>query len=279
MSNYSQLAINLKDALNMKWDTIAYKFAKTEDDIPKDAFRPFKDKGVHYAMCQIVTMVKEKGITVALAKEDMWCWKPLICLGMVPLEKGTEAYEIALKNNGVLDRDKSAKNFDELPRLDRESCYAIVISPLKDAKFEPDVICAYCDKTSQARWMIGGAKLNSGERFKSEFDYIDSCIWSTIPTYKTREYRLTIPDPGEETRGACDQHELIVSIPPEKFEDMVKGVCQKIAKQKQRFTNPDGSERAKLNVPDFPRPQFYNELFNFWGLDGNGTVHWDEKDR
>lgn len=279
MNKYTELCDNLVKALNMKWQPIAYKFARSSDDIPTDAFRPFRDKGIHYAMCQVVTMVKEQQITVALAKEDMWCWKPLICLGMVNCEPGTEAYEIALKNNGVLDREKSAENFNELPKLPMDSCYAIVIAPLGKATFEPDVICCYCDNNVQARWMIGGAKLNSGKRFDTTFDYIDSCVWSTIPTYQTGEFRITFPDPGEELRAACDKNEIIVSIPVDRFEDMVLGVCRKMAKQTQRFTNPDGSQRAQLNVPDFPRPQFYNELFKIWGLDCNGVVHWDEKDR
>ena len=31
-------------------------------------------------------------------------------------------------------------------------------------------------------------------------------------------------------------------------------------------------------MPDFPRPQFYNELFEMWGLQ-TGEVSWNESQR
>jgi len=280
MGKYNQKASELIETLGLTYSPIAVKITESETELPKNCFRPYRDKRERYALCQTLAMVKERHLTIALGKEDHWCWKPLIGLGLVDIEPGSEAYRIALKNNGVKEMDASARNFDEFPRLPRKDSRMIVMGPLDSCDFEPDVILVYCDDNSQLRWLIGALKYRSGKRVCTELDYIDSCMWSVLPTYLTKEARVTLPDPGEEDRAGCGKNEIILSVSPELFVPMAEDVKMKLENQKRRLKNSDGTSKMNATmVPNFPRPQFYNKLFALWGLESNGVVAWSEKER
>lgn len=280
MNKYGDAVDSLVQTLGLAYKPVGIRITTDEREIPENCFRPFRDKKENYAFCQTITMVKTQGLTVALGKEDHWCWKPLIGLGLVDIEPGSDAYRIALKNNGVSDEALSAQNFDEFPKLPRNDDRLILMGPLDTCEFEPEVVLVYCDKVSQLRWLIGALKLRSGKRVSTELDYIDSCMWSVLPTYLSGEVRVTLPDPGEEMRGGCGENEIILSLPIWFFRQMAADVKMKIEAQNRRLKNSDGTVKMEAKmVPNFPRPQFYNKLFALWGLQSDGTVAWSEKER
>jgi len=280
LNDFGMKGLELKETLDLRYEPIAINFANNLTDVPKEAIRPYRDQNVHYAMCQAITLVKTKGLILALTLEDQWCWKPPIAAGMVKVEEGTNAWDIAIKNCGVLDPQLAAANFRELPKLPYGSCQAIVIAPLSKINYKPDVILVYCHKATQINWFIGGAKLKSGKRLPTELDYMDSCIWSTIPTLQEGKMRFTLPDPGELDRAACPEDEMIISIPAKMFVEVADGAMHKLKKQKERLKNVDGTPKMKSSMePDFPRPEFYTELYKIWGLESGGKIIWTEKER
>lgn len=283
MSLYKEKSDLLVETLKLVHKPIGVKFYTNNASVPENIWRPYRDAKENYAMCQVVGLVKEKDIMICLTKEDHWCWKPLIGLGLVDIEKGSEPYNIALKNNGCNgceDPEASARNFDKFPKLERNDNNAIVIGPLDQFIEKPDIVLIYCDKNTQCRWLVGALKYRSGQHIETTIDYIDSCMWSTIPTYKTSKPRITLPDPGEVDRGGCGENEIILTIPENLFDQMVVDCKMKIDDQNRRLNNSDGTPRmAAKMVPNFPRPGFYNVLYKLWGLNSNGVVAWSEKER
>ena len=94
----------------------------------------------------------------------------------------------------------------------------------------------------------------------SEFDPIDLRLRRytgdkdrAIPHY---------PDPGEVSRALADDDEIILSVPPDRLEKLVEGV-KRMAEQK---LNPDDWSHMLMR-PDFPRPDFYDEIFKKLGMD------------
>ena len=279
-NEYTEYCNYLVDSLKLKHRPIGVKIYHNGETVPDKYWRPYRDAHENYAMCQIVTMVKTQGKVIALTKEDHWCWKPLIGFGLVDIEKGSEQYSIALRNNGCMDLEKSAENFDQFPKLERCDTNAILIGPLEKLDVRPDIALVYCNTNQQARWMIGGLKYRTGKVLDCHFDYIDSCIWSTLPTFLTGECKITIPDPGEVQRGGCDEQELIFTAPEELFKQLCVDTKKKIDDQNRRLNNADGTVKmAAEMVPNFPRPGFYNKLYEIWGLNSDGAVSWSEKDR
>lgn len=113
----NQAAARLMKVLGLRNSPMAIKLAKSENEVPREAIRPMRDMGVHYAECQCLALARNTGNTYALTLEDHWCWFPLICYGFVDVCKGNRDYEIVMNNLGIPCREKQEAFFEKFPRL------------------------------------------------------------------------------------------------------------------------------------------------------------------
>ena len=248
IDDYNRFGKNLERYLCLKTSPIAVKMLEKESDIPEGAIRPKKDKGYHLAQCQVFSMTRRHGMTIAMLKEDHWCWAPLLGYGLVDEP-----------NNPTVDA------FPTLPRFDRGKYIGIVTAPLKSVTFEPDMVLIYSNN-AQLREMLTMVVFPEKKLVKSEFNPIDSCIYSIVPVILDGQYRITLPDPGEAERAFSDDDEIIFSVPKDKIEALAQEIAQRAAR------NEETQEKAPdwalgMYMPDFPRPDFYKDLFRQWGLD------------
>jgi len=216
---------------------------KSEEDIPAEAIRPKRDKGHHLAQCQAFAMSRRQDATVAMLKEDHWCFAPLMAYGLVEDPK-----------------DDFVNATTSFPCFEQEKFIGMVTAPLKSASFEPDMILIYADP-AQVRQLLMVVKFKDKSLVNSIFDPIDSCAYAVVPVIETGQYRITIPDPGEQTRAAARDDEIIFSLPKEKLVTIVNGLTS-LAEQDQE----QAIDELEM-MPDFPRPEFYDRLFKKWGLD------------
>jgi uncharacterized protein (DUF169 family) len=217
---------------------------ETEADIPEGAVRPKRDRGYHLAQCQAFAMTRRQGMTIAMLKEDHWCFAPLLHYGLV--EDPHDAF---------VDAHAS------FPRFEQGKYIGMVTAPLKSANFEPDMVLIYANN-AQLRDMIMVPKSRDKTLVKSEFDPIGSCVYSVVPVITGGQYRITLPDPGEASRAMAGDDEIIFSVPRVKLEGLVEGL-RRGAEMKR---SADAWSHIQLR-PDFVRPDFYKELFKKWGLD------------
>jgi len=247
----------LERLLLLRSSPIAIKMLEKEEDIPEGAIRPKRDRGIHLAQCQAFAMSRRQGATVAMLKEDNWCWAPLVGFGLVePLERHPALPYIYIVENMEAAKNV-AKNF---PRLEYRKYIGIVSAPLKTASFEPDLVLIYSN-TAQLRSMLLAVKYKEGFLVTSQFDPIDSCVYSTVPVILNGQYRITLPDPGEYERAMAGEDEIIFSVPRDKMEELILGL-RHFEEIKLGYTH-----LAMEMRPDFPQPEFYKELFRMWGLD------------
>lgn len=241
---YNNYGEELEKTLLLKTSPIAVKMLVTEKDIPEGAIRPKRDRGYHLAQCQAFAMTRRQGMTIAMLKEDHWCWAPLLAYGLVedPHDSFVDAHT-------------------SFPRFEYGKYIGMLTGPLKSANFEPDMVLVYSN-TAQLREMIIVPKFQDNTLVKSEFDPIDSCVYSVVPVITGGQYRITLPDPGEVSRAFAGDDEIIFSIPADNLAGIVEGV-KRFAQMK---LNAEDWSHILLR-PDFPRPDFYIDLFRKWGLD------------
>jgi uncharacterized protein (DUF169 family) len=233
----------LERLLKLKTHPVALKMLAGEADEPAGALRPKRDNGNHLAFCQAVSLARRQGQTVAMFKEDHWCFAPMLAYGLVP------------------DPDDDFLNaVAGFPRVPFGAYAGTVLAPLDTATFEPDLVLIYAD-ASQLRQLLMGVKFAGEGPVRSEFDPIDSCAYDVVPVLETGEYRITVPDPGEHARAAAGDGEMIFSVPAARLAGLVASL-QKIDERERN--NPWREIEMR---PDFPRPEFYDRLFNGWGLD------------
>ena len=250
---------DLERLLLLRTSPIAIKMLEQEKDIPEGAIRPKRDRGVHLAQCQAFAMSRRQRATVAILKEDNWCWGPLIGFGLV--EPPDFFLEGQIFYPHMVASLEAAKNLAKtFPRLEYGKYIGILSAPLKNAHFEPDLVMIYSN-TAQLRSLLLAIKYKEGYQVTSTFDPIDSCIFSVVPVILTGQCQITLPDPGDYERALAREDEIIFSVSRDKLEDLMLGLNH-FEERGLGYTNFIQEMR-----PDFPRPEFYKKLFRMWELD------------
>lgn len=250
----------LDHMLRLRWPAVAVKMIDDEDKVPQSAKRPKKDMGQHLALCQAYTLARRQGKILYMGIEDQWCWTPPMLLGLADGGPGTVGFQNKVRTVGVKDPDKAEEFVRSFPRFPLGQYKGILIAPLDNAPFEPDVILIYC-APYQLRLIITAINTQTGKTVDASLSPLESCCYSVIPPIKTGEYAVTVPDPGECDRAAVDDSEMIFSVPKEKFAEFFSGLS--FLSEKGRNVN----KNSPVLLPDFPRPPFYNQVYEDWGLE------------
>ena len=103
--------------------------------------------------------------------------------------------------------------------------------------------------TAQLVNLLLAVKYMAGGLIPSEFDPIDSCVYSTVPVFLNGKYRITLPDPGEYVRALAGEDEIIYSLPADKVELLITQIISR-EEMKMGYRHYAFLE---FNA-DFPRP-------------------------
>ncbi len=242
LKEYNSYGEELERLLLLRTSPIAVKMLEKEEDIPDGAIRPKRDRGIHIAQCQAFAMSRRDRETVAMLKEDNWCFAPLIAYGLVDPPA-----------------DPDIKRFTSFPRLDRGKYIGIVSAPLRTANFEPDLVLIYSD-TAQLRSMLMPSHFIGEEALVNSHFFPPSCAYTVVPVLSNGQYLVALPDPGDYTRALAGEDEIILSVPRDKMEALISGLRQ-FEERRQGYTAP-----SRMMQFDFPQPELYQRLFKRWGL-------------
>ena len=249
----------MEKRLQLGTSPVAVKLLEDEKAIPEGAIRPKKDRGTHLALCQAFAMSRRERATVAMLKEDHWCYLPVIAFGH------SEPPEFFLQGNTfvkfMVDDAKTARKLAEtFPRLECGKYIGVLSAPLSRTSFEPDVVVIYCN-TNQLRCLLSAVKYKDGYIVESTLDPGGACLQSTVPVLKTGECQVTVPCGGDRAHALARDDEMIFSIPTHRLKDMMFGLraLDEAGRGYTRFV-PDMR-------PDYPLPQTYRKAGALVGLE------------
>lgn len=241
LSEFNQYGEELEKQLMLRTSPIAVKMLEKESDIPKEAIRPKKDRGIHLAQCQAFALSRREGTTVAMLKEDHWCPTALMAYGLVKQPESIAAW---------------THPYD---CFEVGKYVGMVTAPLKKATFLPDVVIIYSNP-AQLRGLlltmpVGDVPSVSGHYFPP------SCGWAVVNPMKSNQFFVVIPDPGEYQRALTEEGEMMFSVPRGRMSAMMANL------KKNEHGMFSYREHHMFMLPDFERPEFYRDLFKSWGLD------------
>ena len=242
LTEFNRCGEQLERLLLLRTSPLAVKMLEKEGDIPAGAVRPKKDRGIHIAQCQAFAMSRRQRETVAMMKEDNWCFAALIAYGLVDKPE-----------------DPELKLFVDFPTFERDKYVGIVSAPLRTANFEPDVVIIYSN-TAQLRNMMLSLHLRDEESLVDCHLFPPACAYQVVPVMRSGKFMVTLPDPGDYHRALAGEDEIVLSVPPDKVAWLVDGV---------RELEQGDFSYARANMymlPDFPQPEFYQMLFKRWGI-------------
>ena len=241
LSEYNRYGEDLERILLLRSSPIAVKMLKKEEDIPKGAIRPKKDRGQHLAQCQAFAMSRREGVTVAMLKEDHWCPTAVMAYGLVKKPESV---------------DKWSHPYDS---FEYGKYIGLVSAPLKNATFTPDLVLMHA-KPSQIRALLLTLKIEDVPEVRHHF-FPPSCGWPIVNPMKDGKYWIVLPDPGEYQRALTDEGDLILSIPNVRLKETMEG----LRKNEHGFFSY--RDHQMFMQTDFPLPDFYKSMFKEWGMD------------
>lgn len=250
----------LEQELLLRYSPIAMKLLWSEDDIPEGTIRPWQDEGNRLAMCQAYALVRRNRKAFTMLKEDHWCVWPLVSYKLCPMEDAD--YDYMGDKFFIKDKVRSRRFLrEEYPMLQCEKPpIGYSIAPLRSCTFTPDLVTVYCNP-AQMRSILMAVKWQTGEMLNVTMDPVDSCVHSSIPVLNGKDFNITFPDPGEYERGLTDENEVMFTLRGDRLKMFTEGV-KLIAK------TGFGYMGLKMEMDmNFPRPPFYNAMFDKWGLE------------
>jgi uncharacterized protein (DUF169 family) len=247
---------DLERLMRLQSFPIAVKMLEKESDIPANAVRPKKDYGYHLAQCQAFSLSRLRGKSVALLKEDNWCWGPLLAYGLIDQQIAEKYAEL---------REEVKK----IPLFERDRYIGIISAPLRSTEFMPDIVLIYSNN-AQLNNMLHALSFCGEGKVTSPLYPIASCAFSVVPAL-SGQYCVTLPDPGELGRAHAREDEIIFSIPRDKVEILVSQL--KMFKER----NLGYKDHAFFEMrPDFLRPEFYKNLYRECDLEADDKPTWPD---
>jgi len=253
------MGVELEQQLLLRYSPIALKLVYSEDEIPEGTIRPWKDTGNRLAMCQAFALVRRNRKAFTMLKEDHWCVWPLVSYRLCPLEEAD--YEYMGTKFFMKDPKRSVKFLkEEYPFLNGKAPIGFSIAPLRSCTFVPDCVTIYCNP-AQIRSLLMASKYQTGDMLNVTLDPVDSCVHSTIPVLNGKDFNITFPDPGEYERGLTDENEVMFTVRGGMLEPLVESI--------KTFGRINfGYQGLQMEMAmNFPRPEFYNIMFEKWGLE------------
>ena len=259
LSEFNSYGEELEKRLRLKTFPFAVKLLEKEADIPEGAIRPKRDLGHHLALCQGFAMSRREGKLVAMFTEDMWCYSPVISLGIA--EPPVYYLEGHTYFPGDVRTLEVAENLAEkFPRLEYGKYAGVASAPLKTASFEPDLVIIYCD-SAQLRSLLAGVKYKEGEQVTSTLEPGGACVQSTVPVIQSGECKVTVPCSGDRRWAMAQDDEMIFSMPKGKLEDLMLGLRHFDETETFRFPTKFAAR------PDYPLSETYVKIGKMIGLE------------
>jgi len=261
LSPVSKYAEELERRLRLKTHPLAIKLLEGEQDIPEGAQRPLRDFGYRLSTCQGFAASRRDGMVLAMLKEDMWCFEPVIGYGLA------EAPDYFLQGNNRFPEDVESlavgKNYaQDFPRLPVGKYIGIVSGPLGAANFEPDLIIFYCD-SAQLSLLLLAREYKDGHDLKCSLSSHAACVYAVVPSFETGRCQVSVPCRGDHYQAMAGDDELIFTVPKEKIEDLISGL---------RYLETTGSKLPR-NYRMMREPQLrpsYMKLAQMTGMHSDG---------
>ncbi len=220
MGFWAEKSEEFKRMLRLKNEPIAFRRLERAEDLNNisDVIRVKRN----FNYCQVPFLVRVLGQTVGITKDD-----PILgrCARLHGLREATEksmkAEAAMLSTTWFASADDALAQQRETPRVPMAG--AIVISPLSEEKFEPDVVMIYANP-AQIMMILCGLQKERYERFSFSFIGEGACADSLAQCYASGKPSVAIPCYGERMLGQVADDEIVIAIPPGEIIRAVSGI-------------------------------------------------------
>ena len=249
----------MEKRLRLKTFPIAVKLLASESEIPEGAMRPLEDTGKPLCLCQAYQLSRREGRTVAMLKEDNWCFEPVVAYGLAEPPR----YFMEVHNRyprDVASLQAGSHYAQEFPRLEVGKYVGVMSAPLRQTDFEPDLVSIYCD-SAQLNLLLLAREYREGYNLKCALSGHAACVYSMVPAAQSGQCQVAVPCRGDRYSAMAGDDEMIFTAPRGRLEDLMAGL---------RHVNSTGSRlpRGYSFMPERPLPESYDKIARMIGYSG-----------
>jgi uncharacterized protein (DUF169 family) len=212
----------LEQWLRMRVHIIAIKMLKNENEIPEEAIIPTRDWGHKYALCQSLARSQRDGLTIAMFKNDMWCFEPVVGFGFSEnisnFLEGEHCYP-----DSVRDPKFAPILCGSMPRINYGEYMGIVSAPIHTCTFMPDVIFMHVNGMMANQLLIIKNWID-GKDLYAQLSGHASCVYAIVPPIQNHECTIAIPCKGDRRLAFAQDDEIIFSLVPELLPEFIDGI-------------------------------------------------------
>jgi len=220
MSKLALLAKELEELLRLKTRIIGYKKMESADELER--IGGIKRIDHLFTFCQIPFIARVSGLTVGITKNDKMLGRCMRISGLkAATEKSMAAEAEDLSTTWFGSAEDGLCQQKDYPRIPPGG--AIVVGPLADEKFSPDVILVY-GNTAQTMMLMCGLQKEKYERFEFSFIGEGACTDSLARCYVSGKPAVAIPCYGERIFGQVADDEIVIALPPTYMDRAISGL-------------------------------------------------------
>lgn len=228
--------INLKEAsdallqyLKVQSHPLAIKYLQAGQEIPQGFMRP-GDMGIKSPFCQINTIVRKWGFSMAVRPEDVNCAAALLAFGwgdLGDLNREEELVDLMVSGGYVADSQKARDLIKTQPFLSGESKFTargiLVTTAAAGLIEDPDVILIYGNPAQITR-LIQSMVYIEGRMIESQAHFGLSCVNEIIIPSISKRAMYIVPGRGERQLGLAGDDEMVFALPATKLQDLLIGL-------------------------------------------------------
>lgn len=220
--DYAEISEKLVKYLDLRYEPVAVKVLKKGESIPEGYSEP--EKNLRH--CQSI-MRARKGESFVIPAEKHACVVGGSSLGLIPTPAKVASGEFHANLKLFDSADAAAEMIKMRPAFEPESRIATLVSPLKDAKVEPDVVILV-DQPETIYWVVPASTYYGGGRANfSLAAFQATCADTTILPVLNGEINLSLGCFGCRRATDIQKDEMLMGIPFNKLEEIV-GVLENI---------------------------------------------------
>jgi len=221
--DYRAIADQISKPIGLTKKLVAVKFFDDLKQVPAGLPRP--DNKLFY--CAAVGQAMQ-GKTILMLAEDHGCDRGAFMLGVKEPPETVVNGEMYAKSHMVETARAGKRLIDQAPKIPVGKTAAILLTPLKEATIDPDVVLASANP-HQSLVLLNATNYESGLEIPLRFQILTSfCAYATVLPFKYGKPEATIPQEQARMRSNFTNEEMLVGIPGEMLDNVaqvISGLC------------------------------------------------------
>jgi len=249
MEEWRNIGARLEELIRPASFPVAARFLAEGEEPPEKARRPQAEAGGPIAICQGITLVRTRGLTLVFGLEDSSC----------PLASAAYGWDESLDPkfmttffqimNYARNEAAAAARLEGMVKLQPGRYPQLVLSPLTRTRVQPHLVLVY-GNPAQVMRLVHSATSWTGERVPADLGGIaGSCNEGLLRTFIDETPRVTLPGNGDRVFAATQDDQLIFAFPASWAEKII-----------------DGLEATAARGVRYPVPTFMNYQLPFTDL-------------